>query len=72
MSSSPQFKRVIGRSGTIESICMHCLLAVGIFSSDEELAVKERAHECKSAPGKLGRVGTASRTRSKSLIALQS
>jgi hypothetical protein len=48
MSSSPQFKHVCGRNGRTETICMKCLLAVGIFSSDEELAAKEREHDCKS------------------------
>ena len=48
MSSSPQFKRVNGHSRKVESICMRCLLAIGISSSDEELAEKERQHECKS------------------------
>jgi hypothetical protein len=51
MSCSSQFKHVVGRNGT-ESICMKCLLAVGICSSQEELAVKERGHECKSEDGK--------------------
>ncbi len=71
MSSSPQFKREISRSGMIESICMKCLLTVGICSSEEELALKERAHRCKSETGKLGLVGTESSAKSKSLTALQ-
>jgi hypothetical protein len=54
MSSSPQFKRVNGRDGKIESICMKCLLAVGICSSEEELAAKERAHKCKVQVEKSG------------------
>ena len=53
MSSSPQFKRVNGRDGKIESICMECLLAVGISSSEEELAAKERAHHCNSKAGEI-------------------
>ena len=48
MSSSLQFKRVNGRGEKVESICMRCLLAIGISSSDEELTAKERQHECKS------------------------
>jgi len=52
MSSSSQFKHVSGRSGKVESICMKCLLAVAISSSDEELAVKESQHECRSEGGK--------------------
>ena len=51
MSSSSQFKRVNGHNGKSESICMRCLLAVGISFSDEELAVKERQHKCKSEDG---------------------
>jgi hypothetical protein len=51
MSSSSQFKHVTGRSGKVESICMKCLLAIGIYSSDEELAMKESQHECKSESG---------------------
>jgi hypothetical protein len=58
MSSSIQFKRVNGRSEKVESICMRCLLAVGISSSDEELAAKERQHECKSEEGKSELGGT--------------
>ena len=54
MSSSPQFKHVNGRDGKVESICMNCLLAVGICSSDEELATKERAHHCISKAREIG------------------
>jgi hypothetical protein len=56
MSSSLQFKRVVGRTGKTESICMKCLLTVGIFSSDAELAMKEGQHDCKSETGKSERV----------------
>jgi hypothetical protein len=58
MSSSPQFKRIVGRTGTTESICMKCLLAVGISSSDDELAMKEGQHACKSETGESERVET--------------
>jgi hypothetical protein len=51
MSSSSEFKHVSGRNGKVESICMKCLLAVGISSSDEELAMKESQHECKREIG---------------------
>jgi hypothetical protein len=46
MSSRPQFKHVSGSSGQIESICMKCLLAVGIESSEDAIAAKEGGHEC--------------------------
>jgi hypothetical protein len=58
MLSSPQFKRVNGHNGKVESICMRCLLAIGISSSDEELAAKESQHECKGEDGKLELVET--------------
>lgn len=51
MSSNSQFKHVNGRSGKVESICMKCLLAIGICSSDEELATKERQHDCNAKAG---------------------
>jgi hypothetical protein len=54
MSSSLQFKHVNGRDGKVESICMKCLLAVGICFSDEELATKERQHHCNSKAGETG------------------
>jgi hypothetical protein len=53
MSSSVQFKHVNGRDGKVESICMKCLLAVGICSSDEELATKERQHHCNASAGEM-------------------
>ncbi|MGC2111190.1 MAG: sigma 54-interacting transcriptional regulator [Candidatus Korobacteraceae bacterium] len=34
----------------VESICMSCLLAVGIFSSEEELAAMESEHACQGRP----------------------
>ena len=43
MSSSSQFKHVNGRNGKVESICMKCLLAVGICCSDEELRPRKAA-----------------------------
>ena len=54
MSSSVQFKHVNGRDGKVESICMKCLLAAGICSSDEELATKERQHHCNERTGEIG------------------
>jgi hypothetical protein len=51
MSSNPEFKRVNGYSRKVESICMKCLLAIGISSSDEELNMKESQHQCKSETG---------------------
>jgi hypothetical protein len=53
MSSNSQFKHVSGRNGKLESICMKCLLAVGISSSDEELAMKESRHECNRKTGEI-------------------
>jgi hypothetical protein len=58
MSSSIQFKRVNGGSEKVESICMRCLLAIGISASDEELTAKERQHECKSEETKSELDGT--------------
>jgi hypothetical protein len=53
MSSNAQFKHVSGSSGKVESICMSCLLAVGIASSNEEIALKDSQHECKGEAWKL-------------------
>ena len=47
MGSSVQFKHVNGRNGKVESICMYCLLAVGICCSDEELLARESSHPCR-------------------------
>jgi hypothetical protein len=57
MSSNSQFRHVSRRHGELESICMKCLLAVGISSSDEEVAAKEGQHVCQSEDGKLELVG---------------
>jgi len=46
VTTLPQFKRVDGREGKVESICMNCLLAVGICCSDEELLARESMHRC--------------------------
>ncbi len=46
MGRNLQFKHVNGRNGKVESICMYCLLAVGICSSDEDLLVQESRHRC--------------------------
>lgn len=48
MRALAKFKHVHGRNGKVESICMNCLLAVAICSSDEELLAKESAHQCPS------------------------
>jgi hypothetical protein len=42
-----QFKHVEGPGGTLESICMKCLLTAGITSSEAELASAEKKHHCK-------------------------
>jgi hypothetical protein len=47
MSMEFQFKHVEGPGGTFESICMQCLLTVGITSSKAELASTEKKHHCK-------------------------
>jgi hypothetical protein len=49
MGTSSHFKHVNGRNGKVESICMNCLLAVGICCSDAELIARERSHDCKSS-----------------------
>lgn len=46
MGAESQFKHVQGPVRTFESICMNCLLAVGICSSEEELTAKESQHSC--------------------------
>jgi hypothetical protein len=46
MDAESQFKHVKGPARTFESICMNCLLAVGICSSEEELRAKESRHAC--------------------------
>ena len=40
MGTQSQFKHVKGPDGTFESICMNCLLAVGICRSEEALVRK--------------------------------
>jgi hypothetical protein len=50
MVAGSQFKHVRGPKGTFESICMTCLLAVGICGSEAELAISEKAHDCKGQP----------------------
>ena len=46
---NPRFKHVEGPHGTYESICMTCLLAVGVARSQTKLAAREIEHACKSA-----------------------
>ena len=48
MSMEFQFKHVEGPGGTVESICMKCLLMAGITSSEGELASMEKKHHCKA------------------------
>jgi hypothetical protein len=69
MGTSSHFKHVNGGNGKVESICMKCLLAVGICSSDEELATKERQHDCKSKVGEMvpSVLEVADRPKSKSI-----
>lgn len=47
MVAGSQFKHMRGPKRTFESICMTCLLAVGIRDSEAELAIQEREHNCK-------------------------
>jgi hypothetical protein len=54
MEAKSQFKRVKGPDATFESICMNCLLAVGIRSSEEELQTKENQHDCKGKAKEMG------------------
>jgi hypothetical protein len=63
MSSNAQFKHVNGSNGKGESICMQCLLAVGIYSSDEELALQESQHECRGEAEKWTLVERGQQTR---------
>jgi hypothetical protein len=46
MGENYRFKHVKGPARTFESICMNCLLAVGICSSEEGLRAKESQHAC--------------------------
>ena len=46
---NPCFKHVEGPNGTYESICMTCLLAVGVAHSQTKLAAREIEHDCKFA-----------------------
>jgi hypothetical protein len=50
MGAQSLFKHVKGLGGSFESICMSCLLAVGICHSEEDLAAKENSHRCKVEP----------------------
>ena len=68
MLSIHQFKHVNGRDGKVESICMKCLLAVGICSSDEELTVRESRHVCKGETEALKLVQVKCRTTPESLV----
>jgi hypothetical protein len=45
-AAGSQFKRVRGPIKTIESICMKCLLAVGVRPSERELTDLENLHAC--------------------------
>ena len=45
MKTQLQFKHVRGPGETFESICMFCLLAVGVCSSEEELTTRERQQQ---------------------------
>ncbi len=53
MEVRSQFKHVIGPKSTLESICLTCLLAVGVCSSEEELKTREWRHNCKSGAEEL-------------------
>jgi hypothetical protein len=53
MTDASQFRHSTGRNGKVESICMNCLLAVGICSSAEELLAKESGHACDCQASKI-------------------
>ncbi len=69
MEASPHFKHVNGRNGKMESICMNCLLAVGIFVTDKELLSAESMHRCSDKAGEvvLNEFQSADRPKSMSL-----
>ena len=69
MTAASQFKHINGRDGKVESICMNCLLAVGICSSDEELLAKESMHVCDTKASKIGPRKSQRPDRPKSLLA---
>jgi len=50
----PQFKHAKGPNGTLESICMECLLAVGIGPSEDDLLINEIEHNCKVSVDEVG------------------
>jgi len=54
MATESQFKQVKGPDGSFESICMTCLLAVGICPSEEELVTRENEHVCNGGAEQIG------------------
>jgi hypothetical protein len=68
MATQRRFKHVNGRNGKVESICMNCLLAVGIFSSDKELLAGESMHHCNREAREIGLHKFQSEDRPKSIL----
>lgn len=64
----PQFKHVNGRNGKVESICMNCLLAVGICCSDKELEAKEGMHNFSGKAEEVGHGAFEVEQRAKSMM----
>ncbi len=54
MGDDPQFKHFRGPDGKFESICMTCLLAVGVCLPEEELVTRELEHDCKGSANWMG------------------
>ncbi len=54
MGAESQFKHVKSPGGTFESICMTCLLTVGICRSEEDLVAEENEHACKGRSEETG------------------
>ncbi len=54
MTDRSKFRRVNGPDGTLESICMDCLLTVAIDRSAEDLDNKEREHMCRRGAEQVG------------------
>ena len=47
MKTEEDFAHRQNRDGTFDSICLHCYLTVATANSKENLADREKRHECK-------------------------
>jgi hypothetical protein len=54
MGAESRFTHVKGPKRTFESICMACLLTVGICRSEQDLVAKENEHACKGRSEETG------------------